>query len=118
MSHPLFPLLWRLEAAGIHFSLGRHREDTVLVTLTLVGERVEVEVFEDGHMEISRFTGDEAVVGGAELLDKLIDESLQEGHLEISQDQQDLLDQRRARVAEGAAQMLDWDGVKHSIGLA
>ena len=75
MSHPLYPLLQKLEAARIHFTLGRHREDTVLVTLTLVGERVEVDVFEDGHMEISRFTGDEAVVGGAELLDVLIDEN-------------------------------------------
>ena len=36
----------------------------------------------------------------------------------ISQDQKDLLDQRRARVANEAAQILDWDGVKHSIGLA
>ena len=36
----------------------------------------------------------------------------------ISQDQKDLLDQRRARVASGAAQMLDWEDVKHSIGKA
>jgi hypothetical protein len=27
-----------------------------------------------------------------------------------------LLDQRRARVREGAAQLLDWDSVKGSIG--
>ena len=38
--------------------------------------------------------------------------------LGISQEQKDLLDQRRARVASGAAQMLGWDGVKHSIGQA
>ena len=36
----------------------------------------------------------------------------------INQDQKDLLDNRRARVAGGAAQILDWDGVKHSIGQA
>ena len=38
--------------------------------------------------------------------------------LEISQDQKALLDKRRAREAGGAAQIMDWDGVKHSIGQA
>jgi hypothetical protein len=40
--------------------------------LTLVGERVEVDVFEDGDMEVSRFTGNEDIVGGAALIDQLI----------------------------------------------
>ena len=72
MSHPLYNLLRKLEEAKIHFTLGRHRGDTVLVTLTLVGERVEVDVFEDGHMEVSRFPGTEDIVGGEELVDELI----------------------------------------------
>lgn len=75
MSHPLYLFLSRLEDAKIHFTIARHREDTVLVTLTLVGERVEVDVFEDGHMEVSRFPGSEAIVGGAELAERLIDEN-------------------------------------------
>ncbi|HXT40250.1 MAG TPA: hypothetical protein VN887_09520 [Candidatus Angelobacter sp.] len=75
MSHPLFQLLQRLEDVKIHFTLSRNREDTVLVTLTLVGERVEVDVFEDGHMEVSRFPGSEDSVGGAELVERLIDEN-------------------------------------------
>ena len=74
MSHSLFTLLSDLEAAKIHFTLGRHRPDTVLVTITLVGERVEVDVFDDGHMEVSRFIGNESVVGGAELVAALIKE--------------------------------------------
>jgi hypothetical protein len=41
--------------------------------MTLVGERVEVDVFEDGHMEVSRFPGSEEVVGGEELVDQLIE---------------------------------------------
>lgn len=73
MSHPLYDLLRRLEVAKIHYSLARHRDDTVLVTMTLVGERVEVDVFEDGHMEVSRFPGSEDIAGGAELVEKLID---------------------------------------------
>jgi len=75
MSHSLYTFLHRLEDARIHFTLARHRDDTVLVTLTLVGERVEVDVFEDGHMEVSRFPGSEGIVGGAELVERLIDEN-------------------------------------------
>jgi hypothetical protein len=75
MSHPLYQLLRRLEDAKIHFTVARHREDTVLVTLTLVGERVEIDVFEDGHMEVSRFPGSERIVGGSELVERLIDQN-------------------------------------------
>ena len=74
MSHPLFDLLRRLEAARVHFAVARHRPDTVLVSITLVGERVEVDVFEDGHMEVSRFKGNEDIVGGSEVVDALIEE--------------------------------------------
>ncbi|HWB04578.1 MAG TPA: hypothetical protein VG796_16235 [Verrucomicrobiales bacterium] len=69
MSHPLYQLLQKLEDAKIHFTLRRCRPDTVLVTLTLVGERVEIDVFEDGHMEVSHF------VGGEEFVERLIDEN-------------------------------------------
>jgi hypothetical protein len=37
-----------------------------------VGERTEIDVFEDGHMEVSRFPGTEDVLGGAELVWQLI----------------------------------------------
>jgi hypothetical protein len=73
MSHPLYSLLRRLDDAHIHFTVGRHRDDTVLVTMTLVGERIEVDVFEDGHMEVSRFTGNEDIVGGEELVNEIIE---------------------------------------------
>ena len=36
--------------------------------------------------------------------------------MEIPQEQKDLLDQRRARVREGKARLLDWDSVKGTIG--
>ena len=36
--------------------------------------------------------------------------------LDVPQQQKDLLDRRRARVREGAAQLLDWDSVKGTIG--
>ena len=75
MTHPLYELLAELEEANIHFLLARHRPEAVTVTLTLVGERVEVDVFADGHMEVARFPGSERVVGGAELVARLIAEN-------------------------------------------
>jgi len=72
MSHSLYQLLQQLDTARIPFTLGRYRRDSVLVTLTLVGERVEVDVFEDGHMEVSRFKGNEDVIGGTELMPEII----------------------------------------------
>jgi putative addiction module component (TIGR02574 family) len=35
---------------------------------------------------------------------------------ELSTQQKDLLDRRRARVREGTAQLLDWDAVKGTLG--
>jgi hypothetical protein len=72
MSHPLYNLLSELEAARIHFKIARYRPDSVLLSLTLVGERVEVDVFEDGHMEVSRFSGNEDIIGGEELVSQII----------------------------------------------
>jgi hypothetical protein len=75
MTHPLFTLLADLDSASIHYEIGRHRPDTVLVTMTLVGERVEVDVFEDGHMEVSRFPGSEDIVGDESLVRRIINEN-------------------------------------------
>lgn len=72
ISHPLYELLSRLEQDRIHFTLDRYRSNTVQVTLTLVGERVEIDVFDDGHMEVSRFKGSEAVLGGEELVQEIL----------------------------------------------
>lgn len=70
--HPLFDLLQRLDAGRHHYTISRHRTDSVMVTVTFVGERTEIDVFEDGHMEVSRFMGTEDVLGGAELIAQLI----------------------------------------------
>ena len=72
MSHALFELLDELDAAHIHYVLARHQPDTVMVTITLVGERVEAAVFSDGHIEVARFTGTEVIEGGSDLLRQLI----------------------------------------------
>lgn len=36
--------------------------------------------------------------------------------LDIPQEQKDLLDQRRARVRDGASRLMDWDAVKSTLG--
>ncbi|TNJ32969.1 hypothetical protein [Arenimonas terrae] len=72
MSHSLYSLLQRLETARIPFTLARYRPDSILVAITIVGERVEIDVFEDGHMEVSRFKGHEDVEGGAALVAEII----------------------------------------------
>jgi hypothetical protein len=71
-SHPLFTLLRRLDAGAHHYTLSRTVLDAVLVTVTFVGERTEISIFEDGHMEVSRFTGTEDVLGGSELVEQLL----------------------------------------------
>ena len=76
MSHQLFELLSYLETNKIHFTLARCRPDTILVTITLVGERVEIDVFEDGHMEVSRFMGTEDILGGEELVYQLVEREI------------------------------------------
>jgi hypothetical protein len=76
VSHPLYELLQELDKAKVYYTISRHRDNTVLVSITFVGERVEVDVFDDGHMEVSRFLGTEDVLGGKEVIYQLIQRSL------------------------------------------
>ncbi|MGZ2746841.1 hypothetical protein [Burkholderia stagnalis] len=72
MAHPIFDLLTKLDAAHVAYALSRHRPDSILVSVTVVGQRIEIDVFDDGHMEISRFVGNEDIEGGAELIDSIL----------------------------------------------
>ena len=72
MSSAVFDTIRLLENAGLHFFIERTRPDTIRLSVTMVGERVEIDIFEDDHLEISRFRGDESVVGGKEVLLKLL----------------------------------------------
>ena len=68
MTSAVFKTIRMLEEARLHFFIERTRPDAIRLTVTMVGERVEIDVFEDDHLEISRFRGDETVEGGMELL--------------------------------------------------
>ena len=81
MSHPLFELLNELDKARLYYTISRHRDDTVCVSVTFVGERVEIDVFDDGHMEASRFLGTEDILGGKDLVFQLIQRTVLENKL-------------------------------------
>jgi hypothetical protein len=52
----VFEVLKRLDDAKVHYFIGRYRSDTIDITATVVGERLEITVFEDDHVEISRLS--------------------------------------------------------------
>ncbi|MDR8881428.1 hypothetical protein FEP63_04192 [Burkholderia multivorans] len=53
-------------------TLANGRPDSILVSVAVVGQRVEIDVFDDGHMEVSRFVGNEDIEGGVELIDSIV----------------------------------------------
>ncbi|WP_181156129.1 hypothetical protein [Burkholderia multivorans] len=53
-------------------TLANGRPDSILVSVAVVGQRVEIDVFDDGHMEVSRFVDNENIEGGVELIDSIV----------------------------------------------
>ena len=74
MSHELYRVIRLLEHEGVHYRLDRYRDDSIMITATLVGERIEIDVFEDGHVEYSRFRGNEDVEDDIPILETLLRE--------------------------------------------
>ena len=74
MSDSLFQVLNTLEKHGVYYTLDRTRPDSVRVTATFVGERTEIDVTDEGRIEVSRLTGDEDVETGFDVLLRVIAE--------------------------------------------
>ena len=72
MQPVIFKVLSLLDGAKIYYNLEKTRPDSIRVNATLIGERLEIEVFEDDHVEISRFRGNEDIEGGMELLEFIV----------------------------------------------
>jgi hypothetical protein len=70
----LFALLDELESKSIYFVLARNRSDAISVCVSVPGERIEIDVLVDGEMEVSRFKGNEDVLGGEEEVRSIIKE--------------------------------------------
>jgi hypothetical protein len=72
--HPLFSLLRDLDAAKISYQIRRSRSDSLLIVADpMPGLRLEIDVFEDGHIEYCKFTGDETPIEDDKELENIID---------------------------------------------
>ena len=59
----LTTFLKKLEQAHIHYTLASHREDTIMVLVTVPGERWEIEFLSDGSIEVERFLSNGEICG-------------------------------------------------------
>ena len=67
----LTTLLKRLKQAHIHYTLASHREDVIMVLVTVPGERWEIEFLGDGSVEVERFLSNGKICGEEALHDLL-----------------------------------------------
>ncbi len=72
-NHPLYQILAELDSAKIYYQLERTRDNSIMICVTIVGARIEIEVFNDGTIETSEFRGDESLINGREFVNKIID---------------------------------------------
>ena len=56
--HKFLDFLTRLEADHIPYTLAHYRDDTVMVTASVPGERWEIEFLDDGTVEVEKFVSD------------------------------------------------------------
>ena len=68
----IFDVLKILESSKISFRLARDRPDTIRVDATLYGLRLEIECFDDNHVEVSTFRGTEDIDGDYDYLLKIL----------------------------------------------
>lgn len=67
----LTTFLKHLEGAHLYYMLASHRDDTIIVLVTVPGERWEIEFFGDGSVEVERFRSN-GEIGGEESLHELL----------------------------------------------
>ena len=63
---PLITFLETLEERGIYYKLDKIR-DSILVEVTVPGQRWEIEFMNDGSIEIEKFLSDGTIFDGDEL---------------------------------------------------
>ena len=55
MASAVFKTMRMLEEARLHFFIERTRPDSIRLSVTMVAERVEIDAFEDDHLEFRAF---------------------------------------------------------------
>ncbi|WP_449409895.1 hypothetical protein [Methylobacterium komagatae] len=71
----IYNVLRILEDRKISFALNRSRPDSIRVDATLYGIRLEIECFDDNHIEVATFRGSEDIDGGFDFLLQTINEN-------------------------------------------
>ena len=57
--HKLYELIGAMQQRKIPFYLGVYRDKVITIHIALPGQRFEIDVLEDGSLDIGEFSGDE-----------------------------------------------------------
>lgn len=68
-----FNIIDQLSQAGIHYSLASYRKGMVMIIASVPGRRIEIEISDDGEIEVESFLSD-GVIDGENGLMSLIKE--------------------------------------------
>ncbi len=73
MSHTLYQTISLLEKKNIHFFLFRDNTDSISISATLPGKRIEIYINEEGEVDFSVFRGNEEIFMGVDALTAELD---------------------------------------------
>ena len=80
--HKLTTFLKQLDRANVHHTLDSHRDDAIMVLVTVPGERWEIEFLGDGSVEVERFISN-GEIGGEEALHELFSRHADQEEVEL-----------------------------------
>ncbi len=63
--------LSQMEQHKIYYTLAHHRDEAIMVTVAIPGERWEIEFFSNGEVEVERFVSTSNGIEGEVVLDEL-----------------------------------------------
>lgn len=69
--------LQNLEQQGISYTLAHHRDEAIMVTVVVPGERWEVEFLSDGSVEVEKFISNGEITG-EEALSEFLEQYLEQ----------------------------------------
>ncbi len=53
----------QLEQQNINYQIAHHRDEAVMITVSLVGERWEIEFLDNGNIEVEKFISNGEIAG-------------------------------------------------------
>lgn len=57
----------QLQQNKINYQISHHRDEAVMITVSIVGERWEIEFLDNGDIEVEKFVSDGQIKGEEEL---------------------------------------------------